>query len=184
MSARASLIALGLTLGACSDGASTAQDAGRFDVREAAIAPTDARDPSRDLVAPSVDVRGADGATSSDVGTFDAQGTVPPQACVDVANEHAEAVREAQRCLIDADCDALVCETLCCACEVFVRGASSEAALARTIAARADARACVASLQCPRLPCERPSRAVCSSAGRCVTLRGADVDAGVFDATP
>lgn len=184
MSARASLVALGLTLGACSDGAAPAQDAGRFDVREAAVAPMDARDPAQDIAAPSVDVRGADSSLRPDGGALDVQGTAPPPACVDVANEHAEAVREAQRCLIDGDCDALVCETLCCACEVFVRGASSEAAAARAIAARADAMACVASLQCPRLPCERARRAVCSSAGRCVTLRGAADDGGVFDAMP
>ncbi|MEZ4390150.1 MAG: hypothetical protein R3A48_03560 [Polyangiales bacterium] len=184
MSARASHIALGLMLAGCADGGATAQDAGRFDVREAAIAPLDAPKPPRDVAAPSVDVRGADAPARADVGALDAQGTTPPQSCIDVANEHAAAVREAQRCLIDADCDARVCETLCCACEVYVRGASGEAALARAIAARADAVACVSTLQCPRVPCERPSRAVCSSAGRCVTLRGAADDAGVFDATP
>lgn len=167
---------------ACSGGGGATQDAGRFDVREASLAPVDVVGINVDIVAPSVDVRGADASVSPDGPSSD--GSEPPAACVAVANEHAEAVRDAQRCLRDSDCDTLLCETLCCACEVYVNGAAAEAGAAREIAARADARGCVTSLRCPRVPCDAATRALCSSAGRCVTLRGAALDAGVLDAMP
>lgn len=102
---------------------------------------------------------------------------MPPR-CVALANDHATAVREAQRCLRDEDCNALLCETLCCSCEVFVSGQSPEVAAARALQARAMTEGCTALLPCPRTPCEPASRAVCSSEGRCVTLREGPRDAG------
>lgn len=156
-------------------------DAGRFDVREVTVAPRP--DATLDDLAGAadatlVDVTVADLPPLRDVPARDGAAPDVPASCVSLANEHASAVRAAQDCLRDEDCDALLCETLCCACEVFVSGRSPQVATARMLQARADAEGCTAMLPCARTPCGPASRAVCSSEGRCVTLREGPGDAG------
>ncbi len=158
-------------------------DAGRFEVREATVAPLDAVDVLVDDLGTTVDVRVADVSASRDAAVFDGAASDAPAVCVDLANQHAAAVREAQRCLTDQDCDTAVCETLCCACQVFVHG--TETTAVRALLARGEAEACPSRLDCPRVPCARPTRGLCSSEGRCVTLREAPgTDGGALDALP
>lgn len=158
-------------------------DAGRFEVREATVAPLDAPDVVVEDLGATVDVRVADVSASRDAAVLDGAASDAPAVCVDLANQHAAAVREAQRCLTDQDCDTAVCETLCCACQVFVH--SAETAAARALLARGEAEACPSRLSCPRVPCARATRGLCSSEGRCVTLREAPgSDAGTLDALP
>lgn len=159
-------------------------DAGRFDVREATVAPRpDATvDDLSAADAALIDVTIADVAAATDVAARDGAAADVPAQCVYVANEHATAVREAQRCLRDEDCDALTCETLCCACEVYVNGRSPQLAAVNALRARAAEEGCTRLLPCPRTPCGPASSAVCSSEGRCVTLREGPRDAGAPDA--
>lgn len=173
------LAALALAAG-CDLSAPAPYDGGRFDVREATVAPRDdaALDDLATVDASLVDVTVADVVAAADV-SRDAGAVDAPARCVTVANDHAAAVREAQRCLRDEDCDALVCETLCCACEVYVSRRNREVELALALVTQAADAGCTGLLPCPRVPCARPTRAVCSSEGRCVTLREDPSDAAV-----
>lgn len=167
-------------LGGCELSNAPPFDAGRFDVREATVAPrADVFDAGAEADAPLVDVTIADISAARDVSAA-VDGAPPdvPPACVALANEHAAEVRDAQRCLRDSDCDTLVCETLCCSCEVYVSAASGALSRARALESRGSTQGCTALLPCPRTPCDRAGRAVCSGEGLCVTLREAPKDAG------
>jgi hypothetical protein len=103
----------------------------------------------------------------------------PPTGCVAIAEAYAEAVRDAQRCVGPGPgaCGALLCETLCCTCEVYVHATSAAFALAQSLRARWGGTGCPGMLPCPRPPCGRPAMGLCSAEGQCVTLR-APADAG------
>lgn len=121
------------------------------------IAPLDAGTPAGDG---SVDVARADLGADPDVGQ-----------CVVLAEAYAEAVREAQRCAGDAGCATLACETLCCTCEVYVDAMTGAFSALGRLRGMAQVLGCTALLPCPGRPCAAPTGAVCSSEGRCVTLR-------------
>lgn len=176
---RAPIIVVPLVVLGCEVASPAPFDGGRFDVREATTDPRDATvvEVSGPGDGALVDVTLGDVRPIFDAVRDGAFGDLPVR-CLQVANEHAVAVREAQRCLRDEDCDARICETLCCACEVFVNRRTREADLALVLVTQAADAGCTALLPCPRVPCPRASRAVCSSEGRCVTLREPSGDAG------
>ncbi|MEZ4411287.1 MAG: hypothetical protein R3A52_33115 [Polyangiales bacterium] len=177
------------TLAGCTDGDVVTDASTRFDAREVSIEPRDASTDDAD----SGDAPAGIDVTLVDVGQLaDAGGAADsaPRADVDPycrqsAEGYALAVREAQSCMSDADCQTPVCETLCCTCRVRVNADAAAFARVATERERWRAYGCDGTLECPAIPCEVDTGAVCSAEGRCVTLRGAAGDAGAFsDASP
>lgn len=182
---RAASLAAAVCAVACSD-AVVMEDAARFDARDATITAPDgpaANDAAGDL-APLVDITLYDAARPSDATSFDApvvaRDVTDP--CQSLAETYAVAVRGAQSCAGDAACGALVCETLCCACRVFVDPRSADYARIAALRAMWEASPCSATARCESVPCEEPTGAVCSTEGRCVTLRRTARDAGLAPA--
>jgi hypothetical protein len=132
-------------------------------------------------VAPTVDVTtfdaasGNDGASLHDASSSDghAEDAAAIAACMALADEYASAVRGAQVCSSRGDCSALVCETLCCNCHVYVNPAASSAAMLDSLTSRWHTAGCDAELPCTPMTCDPPASAECSMAGRCTTLRSA-----------
>jgi len=160
----------------------------RFDARDAVIEPRDVlgpRDVPADLPtfvdvavptdtgAPAVDAGGR-----VDAAAFDAPVAQDGGACATLAESYANAVRSAQQCTEGAACSTLACETLCCACEVYVNPAVEAFALLDRLRRMAQTLGCTELLPCPGKPCAMASRAVCSGEGRCVTLRSSEGDGG------
>lgn len=185
-----------LAAAGCGDGGGASPDAGRFEMRDAVIdpRPDSALNPDASSDAsPTVDVVVYDVASDAplppgDVSpAFDAASPdaaidlplpedVAPTPCSMLAEAYAAAVRAAQTCATSIDCGAAVCETLCCNCEVFV--APDRARLLSDLRAGADRLSCATTLRCPATRCPAARMAVCSSEGRCVTLRDPTPDAG------
>ncbi len=114
---------------------------------------------------------------ASDVVGADAVSSVDAPGCVEAAESYAAAVRAAQQCGPEADCSGRVCETLCCTCEVFIDPRAATAGRIVGLRDRWRSLGCAAIVRCPAIPCGDPMGAVCSTDGRCVTLRR-DSDAG------
>lgn len=120
-------------------------------------------DAARDAPAPPPDA-----AVFDVVFPFDA----PMTPCADLAERYAAAVREGQACGPMAGCEARVCETLCCVCEVFITNTPERMRTLNDLRARAAAMGCVATaLRCPITRCPTARSGACSTDGRCVTLR-------------
>lgn len=102
----------------------------------------------------------------------------PLSPCADLAERYAAAVREGQSCAAAAGCEARVCETLCCACEVFITGSPERMRQLDDLRGRAAALDCLPTLRCPTTRCPPARSGACSADGRCVTLRDSLVDAG------
>lgn len=172
--------ALALTLG-CSDDAPTTPDA-RYEERDAVVDPRDVT-VSNDVPldrAPTVDVVVFDSApdASADVARDASAGgdlarplDAPSPPCAELAEQYAAAVRTAATCGSSSECDVRVCETLCCACEVFVAASEVYLLALASLRTRADALGCAAMLPCPATRCPAATSGQCSSEGRCVTLR-------------
>jgi hypothetical protein len=181
--ARALFLALGtLALAGCGDDPAP-EDVPRFDARDAVVEETlDAplsEVSGRFDVVPSIDVTPlGDLGTASDAG---APADVS-LACQAVSEDYAAAVRDAQACRVDGECGARVCETLCCACEVFVdRGAEAFARL-ELLRERWAAMGCATMGRCVGGGgCGAAVAASCSAEGRCVTVRDPALDGGVGD---
>lgn len=94
----------------------------------------------------------------------------PMTPCSDLAERYAAAVREAQSCGA-AGCEARVCETLCCTCEVFISGTMERMRQLDDLRGRATALGCQPTLGCPTTRCPPARSGACSADGRCVTLR-------------
>lgn len=161
-----------------------AEDVPRFDPRDAIVeevfdaAAADL--PGRFDVVPSVDVIPAgDLGVRSDAG---APGDVDGP-CQAVSEDYAAAVREAQSCRVDRECGARVCETLCCACEVFVNAAGPEFARLELLRERWAMLGCATMGRCVGgVTCGAAVGVSCSTEGRCVTARERLSDAGASDA--
>lgn len=109
---------------------------------------------------------------------------VLPSPCTELAERYAALVREGQACVGPQGCTALVCETLCCMCEVFVSGTPERIRLLDELRIRAAALGCSTMLRCPSTRCPPARSGECSVDGRCITLREASLDAGVDVSTP
>lgn len=161
-----------------------AEDVPRFDARDAIVeeagdaAVTDV--PGRFDVVPSVDVIPA-----GDIGLrSDAGAVVDGGACQAVSEDYAAAVREAQSCRVDGECGARVCETLCCACEVYVNASAPEYARLELLRERWGMLGCATMGRCAGTGgCGMPVGVSCSTEGRCVTVRERVGDAGASDAS-
>ena len=176
------LVLLALATAHCSDPPPAPVDAAvRFDARDAVVDPRDVGE-SRDVPADRpafVDVAapfdtgapGTDAGAAGDAASADLGADLDAGQCGALAEAYAEAVRDAQRCVGDGGCATLACETLCCTCEVYVDPAATALATLSRLRGMAQALGCVALLPCPGQPCGAPAGAVCSSEGRCVTLR-------------
>lgn len=164
-----------VALPACGSQSVSADASQRFDVREASVESRDVALTEAGFDAPTaVDV------TLADVGA--GRDRQPPgdgaARCTEPAEDYATAVREAQACVTDDDCQMSVCETLCCTCRVRVNPATSAYALIATASERWESRGCAATVECPSSHCAVDTDAVCSTEGRCVTLRGTSGDGG------
>lgn len=189
-----------LVLAGCGGESPGPTDVGRFETREAVVdplpdtaPPPDALDASSDLQ-PTVDVvqydaaadAAPDAAPVADAAAFDRPAPdlpapprdVPDTPCTDLAERYATAVRQAQTCATAAECATLVCETLCCTCEVYVSNVGDRARALADLRASAERMNCRAMLPCPDVRCPAPRSGVCSTEGRCVTLREAPADGG------
>ncbi len=167
-------LAVALALAGCADDSVAVPDATRFDPRDAVV------DPRPDVTLDSgaaadggqVDVIPFD--ATSDAGGSDGagpDGALTPDSCASVAERYAATVREAEACTAGSACTTLVCETLCCACQVYVNPGTPAAHRLADLRSRWAAMACAHSVDCPGISCDRPVSAACSSEGRCVTLR-------------
>ncbi len=187
---RLTTAALALLAG-CSGDALTAPDV-RFETRDAVVDPRDqgpsldAGDDRAEAPAP-VDVTVYDAAfdapydagaspadaSRSDVSLLDIPLPLdaPATPCTDLAERYAAAVREAAVCAASTECAARVCETLCCTCEVFVTAAGESVRALDALRTRAERMGCSAMLPCPSTRCPAPRSGLCSTDGRCVTLR-------------
>jgi hypothetical protein len=142
-----------------------------YDARVDLGAPADAED-AREDVAPTVDVIPFDGGPAPFDAALDAAAeTGDAETCRALAESYAQQVQEAQACMAAGDCGAVVCETLCCNCEVYVNARSAAFPMLERLRTRWQAAGCVAMTACPLSMCEPPSSAECSSRGRCTTLR-------------
>ncbi len=185
---RASILTAAL-LTACSGDSPQSPDV-RFDVRDAVIDPRDqgAGDVAQDVsdAASPVDVTVFDAvaidgpaqdAPAADVPRPDASldlpllTDTPVTPCSELAEQYAAAVRIASTCAAAAECGARVCETLCCACEVFVAAPPEQLRALEALRANADRMGCSGMLPCPTTRCLPPRSGQCSSDGRCVTIR-------------
>lgn len=191
---RASILTAAL-LTACSGDSPESPDV-RFEVRDAVIDP-------RDQGVDDVAIDAPDAVSPVDVTVFDVvaiDGAAPdaPAAdapldasldlpllvdapvtpCTELAERYASAVRLASTCAAAPECGSLVCETLCCACEVFVAASADQLRILETLRASAERLGCNGMLPCPTTRCLPPQVGQCSSDGRCVTIR-APADAAV-----
>jgi hypothetical protein len=187
---RASLVVAALVMG-CSGDSPQVPDV-RFEVRDAVIDPRDQLTPdaSPDVadVTTSVDITVFDAptfdaldASAPDVSISDAFLDValdrplltdtPPTLCTELAEQYAAAVREASVCGSAAECGRRVCETLCCACEVFVSATVDQMRALDDLRLRAERMGCNGMFSCPSMRCPPPLSGQCSTDGRCVTLR-------------
>ncbi len=193
------LLVLALAAAGCSSESLVVPDA-RFVSRDAVVDPRDATDAPEELAAdvtPTVDVTVFDGSldASAPADARDASATgdaaadlsvvdavlpldAPATPCTDLAERYAMAVRAAQTCGTSSECGARVCETLCCACQVFVSAQGDRVRLLDDLRSSAERLGCSAMLRCPPSPCPAALSGACSSDGRCVTLREAPSDAG------
>lgn len=160
------------------------EDVPRFDPRDAVVEEVlDAAGsdiPGRFDVLPSVDVIAVgDLGVRADAGApADADGP-----CQAVSEDYAAAVRAAQSCRVDGECGARVCETLCCACEVFVNAAGPEFARLELLRERWATLGCATMGRCVGgATCGAVVGVSCSTEGRCVTARERANDAGASDA--
>ncbi len=159
-------------------GTSSSRDGGRdgwvydsaYDVALRDGASNDAVD-----VAPSVDVvlfdaassdAAADAPTASDAGNG--------AACTNVGEQYARIIREAQSCQTSADCSTVVCETICCSCQVYVNGTPEQLETLAMLQAHWTELHCEDIQPCVRYACGAPAAAECTSAGRCATVRRGD----------
>ncbi len=178
-----SVVLLSCALAGCG-GDLLAEDVPRFDARDAIV--EDVSDatvtdiPGRFDVVPSVDVIPlADVSQRSDSGAS-ADGDGPCQA---VSEDYAAAVRAVQSCRVDGECGARVCETLCCACEVFVNATAPEFARLVLLRERWGMLGCATMGRCVGVgTCGAAVAVSCSTEGRCVTVRERPTDGGVSDA--
>jgi hypothetical protein len=159
--------------------AQNASDAGRdgawfydgsFDVQRREVGAGDVED-----VAPSVDV------VVFDAAPMDASADVPTAApdaaaseCSAIAEEYARTVREAQSCTQSSDCSTILCETICCNCQVYVSGTPDQLDSLAMLQARWTDLHCDEVSPCMRYMCGAPLATECTSAGRCATLRRGD----------
>lgn len=179
-----------LGVGACSDPPAAPVDASmRFDARDAVIEPRDVVSPRDvaydlptfvdavmlvDLGAPPSDT----GAPVTDAPRLDAGAAADGGQCTELAEAYAQAVRSAQRCMGETQCSTLACETLCCACEVYVDPMAEGFGALDRLRRMAQTQGCAEVLPCPGQACPAAAGAVCSGDGRCVTLRGSGGDGG------
>jgi hypothetical protein len=168
---RATLAAAAVLAG-CGD-APAAEDVPRYDARDAVVEETPdaaASDvPGRFDVIPSIDVIAlGDTAAASDAGAAD-----DASACQAVSEDYAAAVRDAQSCRVDGECDAPVCETLCCACQVFVSTTAAGFARLDLLRERWATLGCATMGRCAGGggACGAAVSVSCSAEGRCVTVR-------------
>ena len=160
------------------------EDVPRFDARDAIV--EDISDATvtdiagRFDVVPSVDVIAfVDAVVRSDLGaSADVDGP-----CQAVSEDYAAAVRAAQSCRVDRECGARVCETLCCACEVFVNATAPEFARLDLLRERWTMLGCATMGRCVGVgTCGAAVAVSCSTEGRCVTVRERPGDGGASDA--
>ena len=171
------IVVAALALAGCGDDA-VSEDVPRFDARDAVI--EEVRDATtadawaRLDVIPSIDVIPfGDAPSAPDLGASGDAAT----ACQAVSEDYAAAVRDAQACSVDGDCAARVCETLCCACEVFVNLGTSEYARLQLLRERWQALGCATMGRCAGGGgCGAAAAASCSAEGRCVTERRQRLD--------
>ncbi len=179
-----------LGIGHCSDPPAVPVDASmRFDARDAVIEPRDVVSPRDvpddlptfvdavmplDVGAPPSDT----GAPVADAPSFDAAAPADGGRCTELAEAYADAVRGAQRCMGETQCSTLACETLCCACEVYVDPMAEGFGALDRLRRMAQGMGCREVLPCPGQACPAASGAVCSGDGRCVTLRVSGGDGG------
>jgi hypothetical protein len=179
---RVALATLGLALAGCGDDP-VPEDAPRYDARDAVVEETlDA--PASDIagrfdIVPSVDVTPiADAGAAADLGAAPEDAS----ACQAVSEDYAAAVRGAQVCRVDQECGARVCETLCCACEVFVNMGAGEFARLQLLRERWVMLDCATMGRCAGGGgCGAAVAASCSAEGRCVTVRERPTDGGATD---
>lgn len=169
-------------LASCDDPAPEAVDSARFDVRDSVVEPrpdVPVTDASIDADVRADDAQPFD--ATADRAASDAPGSDATAMCAQIADEYAAAVVAAQTCLVGSACREQVCESLCCACRVYVNPMSDAYGHIAALAAQWQAARCTGTLECPRIPCGAATGAVCSGEGRCVTLRGITSDGGAFD---
>lgn len=161
------------------------EDVPRFDARDAVVEETHDV-PVTDVstrfdVIPSIDVTplsdistSADAAAPGDLGG----------PCQAVSEDYAAAVRYAQTCSVEGECATRVCETLCCACEVFINAGTAEYERLRLLRERWQTLGCGTMARCAGGGggggCGAAVAASCSAEGRCVTVRDR-LDAGGLD---
>jgi hypothetical protein len=177
-------------LGGCAGTPPAPADAALFDARDAIVDPRDAIEEARgdapdvepvvdvqvfDLLspdAPAADAAARDTAArdtaASDGGP---SGDAPPSPCADLAERYAATVREGQACAGSNGCEVRVCETLCCACDVFISGSPERMRALDDLRDRATSLGCGEMMACPTVRCPPARRGTCSADGRCVTLR-------------
>lgn len=147
------------------------QDAGPLDARDVAIDRSRPDTMSADVTDVSLTVDAHPFDTAPDANAADVSGSDASSRCAALAESYALAVREAQSCMASLECTALVCETLCCNCQVYVNPASATYSSLARLSAEWASEGCPAEIACPTKVCDPPSSAQCSSTGRCVTLR-------------
>lgn len=163
------------------------EDVPRFDARDAVVEETldaaVADVSTRFDVIPSIDVTplgdivsAADAAAPGDLGG----------PCQAVSEDYAAAVRYAQACSVEGECATRVCETLCCACEVFINAGTAEYERLRLLRERWQTLGCGTMARCAGGGggggCGAAVAASCSAEGRCVTVRERLGDGGLDDA--
>ena len=143
---------------------------GSYDVQRREMAIDDAAD-----VAPTVDVVAFD-VPSTDASS-DVQSFAPDAGalqCSAIAEQYARAVREAQSCMQASDCATVVCETICCNCQVYVNGTTEQLDTLAMLQTRWTDLHCEEISPCMRYMCGAPLATECTSAGRCATVRRGD----------
>jgi len=163
------------------------EDVPRFDARDAVVEETldstVADVSARFDVIPSIDVTplgdvvsAVDAAAPGDLGG----------PCQAVSEDYAAAVRYAQSCSVEGECATRVCETLCCACEVFINAGTAEYERLRLLRERWQTLGCGTMARCAGGGggggCGAAVAASCSAEGRCVTVRDQLGDGGLYDA--
>ncbi len=174
---RCGAFAVAILMAACGS-APAVEDSGRdgwsYDARVDIAPRVDAS--ARDVVdvSPTVDVVAFD-VMASDVASDRGSITdAAPNPCPAIAEQYARAVRDAQACHTATDCGAIVCETLCCTCQVYVNGATAEAALITPLQQAWETHGCAATVTCIASVCGGVASTDCTSAGRCATVHRAD----------
>jgi hypothetical protein len=73
-----------------------------------------------------------------------------------------------------SDCAAVVCETICCSCQVYVSGTPEQLDTLAMLQAQWTELRCDEISPCMRYVCGAPLATECTSAGRCATVRRGD----------